>query len=106
MVATILKTQRAIEVSVFVVRAFIRMRRMLGGQRQFALKLAELEDRLATHDENFKIVFDALRKLMQRPNPEPEPERRKIGFQVREPLVAPYGATRSKARGKKWRRSK
>jgi len=78
MLAAVLKSQRAVEVSVFVVEAFVRMRRMLADQRQFALKLAELETRLAAHDKNFQVVFDALRKLMQ--PPAPEPKKRRIGF--------------------------
>jgi hypothetical protein len=78
MLAAVLKSQRAVEVSVFVVEAFVRMRRMLADQRQFALKLAELETRLASHDKNFQVVFDALRKLMQ--PLEPHPRKRRIGF--------------------------
>jgi len=78
MLAAVLKSQRAVEVSVFVVEAFVRMRRMLADQRQFALKLAELEAKLAAHDKNFRVVFDALRKLMQQPAP--EPKKRRIGF--------------------------
>jgi len=78
MLAAVLKSQRAVEVSVFVVEAFVRMRRMLADQRQFALKLAELETKLASHDKNFQVVFDALRKLMQ--PLEPQPRKRRIGF--------------------------
>jgi hypothetical protein len=89
MAATLLKTKRAAEVSVFVVRAFIRMRRMLADQRRFALRLNEIENKLAAHDQNFKVVFDAIRKLMEKPKPEPAPPR-KIGFHVSETVV-PYG---------------
>jgi hypothetical protein len=78
MLAAVLRSHRAVEVSVFVVQAFVRMRKMLTDQRQFALKLAELEAKLASHDKNFQVVFDALRKLMQ--PPELEPKRRRIGF--------------------------
>lgn len=76
MLAAVLRSKRAVEVSVFVVKAFIRMRRMLAEQRQFALRLAELESKLAVHDKNFQVVFDAIRKLMQ----PPEPRKRRIGF--------------------------
>ena len=76
MVATVLNSQRAVEISVFVVRAFIRMRRMLADQRRFAFKLAELESKLGVHDENFKVVFTAIRQLMQKPKPEPEAPRK------------------------------
>jgi len=82
MLAALLKSKRAIEVSVFVVKAFIRMRRMLADQRQFALKLAEIESKLSAHDQSIKVVFDAVRKLMEKPKPEPVA---KIGFHVREP---------------------
>jgi hypothetical protein len=89
MLAALLKSERAVEVSVFVVKAFIRMRRMLADQRRFALKLDEIESRLGAYDQNFKVVFDAIRKLMEKPKPEPQPPR-KIGFHVSETVV-PYG---------------
>ena len=76
MLASVLKSKRAMEVSVFVVRAFIRMRRMLTDQRRFATKLAELESKLATHDKNFQIVFAAIKQLML----PPEPRKKRIGF--------------------------
>lgn len=90
MAATVLNSQRAVEISVFVVRAFVRMRRMLADQRQFALKLAEIESKLAAHDQSIKVVFDAIRQLMQKPKPYPEPPKQKIGFHVSEPMVE-YG---------------
>ena len=76
MAATILNTPRAIEVSVFVVRAFVRLSQFAANYRQLALKLAELESKLATHDKSFQIVFAALRQLMQ----PPEPKKKRIGF--------------------------
>jgi hypothetical protein len=82
MLAAVLKSRRAVEVSVFVVKAFIRMHRMLADQRQFALKLAEIESKLAAHDQSISVVFDAIRRLMQKPKPEPEHPPRKIGFHV------------------------
>ena len=77
MAATILNSPRAVEVSVFVVRAFVRLSRAAADQRQFALKLAEIEAKLSVHDQSLKAVFDALRQLML---PPPAPKRRKIGF--------------------------
>jgi len=78
MLASVLRSKRAIEVSLFVVKAFIRMRRMLADQRQLAIRLSELERKLSAHDRNFQVVFDALRKLME--PPAPEPKKRRIGF--------------------------
>jgi hypothetical protein len=86
MAAALLNSQRAVEVSVSVVRAFVRMRRMLANNRQLAVKLALLESK---YDIQFKVVFDAIRKLMEKPKPAPEPPR-KIGFHVSETAV-PYG---------------
>jgi hypothetical protein len=96
MLASVLKSTRAVEVSVFVVKAFSRMRRMLADQRRFALKLDEIENKLAAHDQNFRVVFDAIRKLMEKPRPEPQPPR-KIGFHVSERVVE-YGGGKGKKR--------
>ncbi len=67
MLASVLNSKRAVEVSVFVVRAFIRMRRMLADHRKLALKLAELESRLDTHDRSIRSLMAAMRQLMQPP---------------------------------------
>jgi hypothetical protein len=95
MAATVLNSQRAVEVSVFVVRAFLHMRRMLVDQRRFALKLDEIENKLAAHDQNFKVVFDTIRRLMDKPKPAPEPPR-KIGFRVSDAVVEYGGGKRKK----------
>jgi hypothetical protein len=85
MAASVLNARRAVEVSVFVVRAFTRMRRMLADQRQLALRLAEIESKLAAHDQSIKVVFDAIRQLMKKPEPYPSP--RKIGLHVSDAVV-------------------
>ena len=77
MAATVLKSDRAIKLSIFVVRAFLKFREMLGTQKEFARKLGELEKKFAEHDEKFSVVFEAIRELMQ---PTPVPPRRRIGF--------------------------
>jgi hypothetical protein len=76
MAATILNSPRAVEVSVFVVRAFVRLSRIATDQRRFALKLAEVESQLAAHDKNFQMVFAVIKQLMQ----PPEPKKKRIGF--------------------------
>lgn len=76
MLASVLRSKRAVEVSVFVVKAFIRMRRMLADQRQLAIRLAELERKFTAHDKSFQVVFAYLRQLMQPPAPKKKP----IGF--------------------------
>ena len=76
MAANVLNSSRAIEASVFVVRAFIKLREILATHKELAQKLMELEERLSTHDKAICSLFDAIRELMA----PPIPKRRKIGF--------------------------
>src|ERR1700733_4830098 len=78
MAATVLNSERAVEMSVFVVLAFVRMRRAIAGNRNILTKLAELEHRLKSHDADIQGLMDAIRELM---SPE-EPNRRRIGFEA------------------------
>ncbi len=78
MAATVLNSDRAIEMSVFVVLAFVRMRRAIAGNRNVLTKLAELEHRLESHDAEIQQLMEAIRELM---TPE-EPSRRRIGFEA------------------------
>ena len=78
MAATVLNSKQAIEMSVFVVRAFVRMREMLVNNRQLAAKINELDRRLETHDTAIQDLIDAIKELMV---PE-ESSKRKIGFQL------------------------
>jgi hypothetical protein len=78
MAATVLNSKRAIEMSVFVVRAFVRMREMMVKNRQLAVKINELDRRLETHDTAIQDLIDAIKELMV---PE-ETSKRKIGFQL------------------------
>jgi hypothetical protein len=84
MVASVLKTPRAIEASIFVVRAFVRLREILATHKQLTRKLAELEERLGEHDEQIKVIFEAIQQLMA-PTDKP---RKKIGFEVSEGRVS------------------
>ena len=77
MAANVLRNPRAVEMSVFVVRAFVRLRRMLASHKELARKLAALERK---YDIQFKVVFDAIRALMA----PARPPRRPIGFRVEE----------------------
>src|SRR4030067_220726 len=88
MAANILRSERAIQMSVFVVRAFIRMRQMITQQHALARKLAELEEeltaRLDVHETAIKEMLGQIKRLLSSP-PEPEPPKRRIGFLVEEP---------------------
>lgn len=76
MAATILNTSNAVEMSLYVVRAFLQLRELLASNSQLARKLDELERKLRGHDEAITAILSAIRDLM---NP-PAPKRRGIGF--------------------------
>jgi hypothetical protein len=80
MAATVLNSERAVEMSVFVVRAFVRLREMMSANQQLASKIDELEQRLDTHDASIQELIEAIRELMA---PEPATGRR-IGFALPE----------------------
>jgi hypothetical protein len=66
-----------VEVSVFVVRAFVRLRELLSSSEALSQKLAEIEARLEGHDQTIAEIIDAIRQLMNPPVPE---NRRGIAF--------------------------
>lgn len=78
MAAAVLNTPRAVQMSVFVVRAFVHLREMLATNWKLASKIEELERRLDTHDEALQDLLDTIKKLMI----SPKKARRKIGFQL------------------------
>ncbi len=78
MAATVLNSPKAVEMSVFVVRAFVKLREMLANNRQLASKIEELEKRLETHDTAIQELIDAIKEMMT----PPEGPRKKIGFQL------------------------
>jgi hypothetical protein len=78
MAATVLNSERAVQMSVFVVRAFVRLREMLATNRKLAGKIEELENRLDTHDSTIQDLIEAIKELMK---PE-DPPRKSIGFQI------------------------
>jgi phage regulator Rha-like protein len=81
MLSSVLNSERAIEVNIEIMRAFVRVREMLGAHRELATKLKELENRIQYHDEEIQTIFEAIRQLMT----PPEKPRKKIGFELKEP---------------------
>ena len=77
MASAVLNTPRAVDVSVFVVRAFVRMREAIASHKELAKRLDNLERKLGTHDRSISHILDALRNLTQAPE---TPRRRGIGF--------------------------
>ena len=81
MLASVLNSAIAVQASVRVVRAFVRLREMVAANPQLAAKLEELERRFDSHDEAIANLFATLKQLLEPPE---APKRREIGFHVRE----------------------
>jgi len=100
MAANVLNSPEAVRMSVFVVRAFVQMRDLLGSTKELARQLADLEKKLTARlDVHESVIVDVLRRVMEILDPPPlppEPPRRRIGFQVG-PEEKPVAKARKKA---------
>lgn len=76
MLSSILKSERAVDVNIAIMRAFVQLRRLASSHKDLAFKLAELEQKSIRHDENIQSIFEALRKMFLQ---EEKPKRR-MGF--------------------------
>ncbi len=83
MLSSVLRSKRAVQVNIEIMRTFVRLRQLLATNAQLARKLEALENK---YDTQFKVVFDAIPQLMS----PPEPRKRKIGFLAKE-SAAKYG---------------
>jgi hypothetical protein len=81
MAASVLNSERAVNVSVFIVRAFVELREVVAHHKELARRLLELERRLGTHDAQIAEVVAAVRQLL---SPRSVPKKRRIGF-IRKP---------------------
>jgi len=95
MLSSILNSDRAIEVNIAIMRAFVQLRKITSSQKQLARKLQKIEARLEDHDESIGAIFEAIQQLMT----PPEEPRKRIGFEVKEPKSR-YGKRTRKKR--KW----
>jgi len=80
MMSSVLRSEQAIHVNIEIMRAFVRLRRILASHTELARRLDELEKKYDKHDKQLGAVFEAIRRLM---TPPPEPKRPQIGFHVR-----------------------
>jgi hypothetical protein len=80
MLSSVLNSERAVQVNIAIMRAFVQMRELAGSNRELARRLDELEKKFDGHDRQFIAVFDAIRQMMK---PE-EKGRKEIGFRVEE----------------------
>ncbi len=82
MAASVLNSPRAVEVSVFIVRAFVKIRQTIAEHKELSQKIAELERHLAGHDHQILSIIRAMKQLMKPTSPQ---DRRQIGFLRNEP---------------------
>ncbi|MBN1270521.1 MAG: hypothetical protein JXB04_13105 [Kiritimatiellae bacterium] len=90
MAATVLNSPQAVQMSVFVVRAFVKLREQLLSRAELEARLAQVENILLAHDDRIRDLYEKIRPLLL---PPPDPPRKKIGFEVRE-RRARYAARR------------
>jgi len=81
MLASVLNSEVAIQASILIIQAFVRLRRLIAENAQLSAKLKELERRVDSHDEAIVDLFAALQGLLDPPE---TPRKREIGFHVRE----------------------
>jgi hypothetical protein len=79
MAASVLNTPQAVDMSIFVVRAFVRLRSFLATHKELAIKVTELEKKLTAHDEQILTIVEAIKQLMSLP---PPVKKRPIGFRL------------------------
>lgn len=76
MLSAVLNSEKAVAISILVVKTFIRLREIIASHKEFAEKLKELEHKVNMHDKDIIMIFQAINKLMQ-----PEKPKQIIGFQ-------------------------
>jgi hypothetical protein len=79
MLASVLKSDRAIQMSILIIRAFVKLREMIATSKDLARKIENLEKKFKEHDSDIEVIFKAIKKLLEPPK---EPPKQKIGFNV------------------------
>jgi len=77
MLSSVLRSPRAIEVNIAIMRTFVQLRRLMDSNRQLARKIEALEKK---YDEQFAVVFDAIKRLIVEDNARQTLPKRRIGF--------------------------
>ena len=77
MASTVIRSTKAVQMSIYIVRAFVRMREAMSANEVILRRLAEIDETLLMHDEGLRDLYQKLMPLLE---PGPEPARRKIGF--------------------------
>jgi hypothetical protein len=95
MLSSVLRSARAVQVNIAIMRAFVRLRQTLALHKELAATVAELERKIESHDEGIRTLFEAIRQWM---DTTPPPTRKAIGFHVKEAGPV-YRVRRRRARG-------
>jgi len=83
MLSSVLNSERAIHVNIQIMRAFVKLKEFLLTHKDLAIKIEALERKYADHDVKIQVIFDAIKKLLEKPAPEqpkPDEPKRRIGF--------------------------
>ncbi|MBI4353581.1 MAG: hypothetical protein HY593_06640 [Candidatus Omnitrophica bacterium] len=80
MLSGVLNSPRAVQANILIMRAFIKLREMVAANELIRKKIEELERKYERHDKQFKVIFEALRELLEPPN---TPKKKPIGFHVK-----------------------
>ena len=80
MLSGVLSSPRAVQANILIMRTFTKLREMIATNELIRQKIEELEKKYNKHDQQFKIVFEAIRELLNSPKP---PRRNPIGFHVK-----------------------
>ena len=83
MLSSVLRSKRAVQVNIQIMRTFVKLREILSTHKELAQKLRELELKVESHDERITAIFEAINQLLQ----PPEKPARKIGFDIQEPSI-------------------
>jgi phage regulator Rha-like protein len=77
MLSSVLNSERAVQVNIAIMRAFVKLREVMATHKDLANKIASLERKYGSHDEEIQVIFQAIKKLLE---PPPVPAKRRIGF--------------------------
>jgi hypothetical protein len=81
MLSSVPNSDRAIQVNIEIMRAFVRLQQMVSTHKQLARKVAEVEQHLEGHDQQIQTIFEAIRQLMT----PPDTRKKRIAFEMKEP---------------------
>jgi hypothetical protein len=79
MLSSVLNSERAVQVNILIIRAFVKLREVMATHKDLAQKIEALERKYKDHDQEIQVIFTAIKKLLE---PSPQPPKRRIGFAV------------------------